>query len=90
MSVERPNVRHYNSEDVTRLKELVNEGCVVLQEIDDLNESFNDTVKAIAEELDIRPSQLKKAVKIAYKNTLNEERDKFEEVEDILQTVGKA
>ena len=85
----QPNVRHYNAQDKARLTDLINEGCVVFQEIDDLKNGFNDTIKALAEELDVKPSQLKKAVRIAYKNSLQEERDNFEEVEDILDTVGK-
>lgn len=86
----RPNVKHYNAEDTARLKKLVNEGCIVMQEIDDLNEGLNDTIKALAEEIDVKPSQLKKAIRIAHKNSLQEERDKFEEIEDILDVVGKS
>ena len=83
-----PNVRHYSADDVNRLKELLREGCVVKREVEDLNGGLNDTVKAIAEEMDIKPGVLKKAITVAYKNTLNDERDKFEELEDIITTLG--
>lgn len=83
-----PNVRHYSQDDINRLKELVREGCVVKQEVSDLNGGLNDTVKAIAEEMDIKPSILKKVIAVAYKRNLTEERDKFEEMEDILTTLG--
>lgn len=84
-----PNVKHYGADDVRRLKELVKEGCVVLQEIDDLKEGLSDTVKAIAEEIDVKPSQLNKVIKIAHKRSLQDERDAFEEIEDILETIGR-
>jgi hypothetical protein len=49
-----PNAtRIYTQEDIIRLKTLVNEGCEVLQEMDALKEGLNDTVKHIAEELNI-------------------------------------
>lgn len=85
---EKHHIRHYSEDDKARLKQLVQEGCVVRQEIDTLNEGLNDTVKAIAEELEIKPSMLKKVINTAYKRGLQEEREKFEELEDILTTLG--
>ena len=43
--------RTFNAEATVKLKQLVNEGISVLQEVDTLNEGLNDTIKAIAEEL---------------------------------------
>ena len=83
-----PNVRHYSADDVNRLKELVREGCVVKQEVKDLSDGLNDTIKAIAEEMNIKPSMLKKVITVAYKRNMSEERDKFEELEDIIDTLG--
>ena len=88
-TTQNPNVKHYSAEDVIRLKQLINEGCTVLQEMDDLKQGLSETVKAIAEEVGVKPSQLNKAIKIAHKASLQDERDKFEEVEDILETVGR-
>ena len=56
--------------------------------------SINDcaklfTVKHIAEELDIKPTVLNKAIKIAYKNSLSEERDAFDDMEMILDTIKR-
>jgi len=87
-SVKNPNVKHYSAEDVARLKKMVSEGVTVLQEIDDLRTSLNDTIKAIAEEVGVKASQLKKAVNIIRKRSLNDERAGFEEVEDIIVTLG--
>lgn len=85
---EQHHIRHYNDDDKNRIKALVQEGCVVKQEIETLNGGLNDTIKAIAEELDIKPSMLKKVINTAYKRNLHEEREKFEELEDILTTIG--
>jgi hypothetical protein len=76
-------------QDISRLRQLVTDGCQVFQEIEDLNEGLSETVKAIAEELDIKPAQLKKVIKIAFKATLADEREKFEELEDILSAIGR-
>lgn len=82
--------RTFNQEATTKLKQVVNEGISVLQEIEVLNSGLTDTVKAIAEELEIKPSILKKAIKTAYKQNLQSTNDDNEELNTILQTVGKA
>ena len=51
--------RVFSSEEKAKLTQLINEGLTVLQEVDDLNEGLNDTVKAIAEEMQIKPAVLK-------------------------------
>lgn len=82
--------RTFNQEAKIKLTQLVNEGMSVLQEIETLNEGLSDTVKAIAEELEIKPSILKKAIRTAHKQRLNEENEAHEELNTILTTVGKA
>ena len=81
--------RTFNAEATVKLKQLINEGISVLQEVETLNEGLNDTVKAIAEELEIKPSILKKAIKVAHKQRLNETNEENEELNTILETVGK-
>jgi transposase-like protein len=79
----------FNEEEKSRLKKLVQEGDQVLYELDALNEGLRDTVKAIAEEMDLKPSILMKAIKVAHKAKFTDERDNFDELETILETVGK-
>ena len=81
--------RTFNQEAKTKLTQLSNEGMSVLQEVETLNEGLNDTVKAIAEELEIKPSILKKAIRVAHKQRLNETNEENEELNTILETVGK-
>jgi DNA-binding MarR family transcriptional regulator len=81
--------RSFNGEAKIKLTQLINEGMSVLQEIEDLNAGLNDTVKAVAEELEIKPATLKKALKIAHKAKLGETNRDHDELNTILETVGK-
>ena len=81
--------RSFNEEERARLKRLIDEGSQVLYETDALKEGLSDTVKASAEEMDLKAATLNKAIKIAHKAKFSEERDKFDELETILEAVGK-
>lgn len=81
--------RSFNGDAKIKLTQLINEGMTVLQEIEDLNAGLNDTIKAVAEELEIKPATLKKAVKIAHKAKLGETNRDHDELNTILETVGK-
>ena len=78
-----------NEEEKAKLIQLVNEGCLVLQEVEDLKGGLRDTVRAIAEEMDVKPSVLNKAITVAHKAKLTEARADFEDMETILETVGR-
>ena len=81
--------RVFSTEDKAKLTQLVNEGITVMQEVDDLNDGLNDTIKAIAEEMQIKPTVLKKAVKTAYKADFAKHSEDLAALENILATVGK-
>ena len=81
--------RMFSSEQKAKLTQIINEGMTVMQEVEDLNAGLNDTIKSIAEEMEIKPAILKKAIKIAYKAKLGDENANNEELNTILQTVGK-
>ena len=81
--------RVFSSEEKAKLTQLVNEGLTVMQEVDDLNNGLNDTVKAVAEEMQIKPTVLKKAMRTAYKAEFEKVTDEYSELENILATVGK-
>ena len=83
------SVDNLSSEDKTKLTQLVEEGMQVLQEVDDLKGGLRDTIKSIADEMDIKPSVLNKAISLAHKAKLSEARQEFEDVEQVLTTVGK-
>jgi transposase-like protein len=79
----------FTGEQKTRLTRLINEGMQVMQEVETLNAGLSDTIKAVAEELEIKPSVLKKAVRLAHKAEFGKEKQNHELLETILETVGK-
>ena len=81
--------RTYGAEEKAKLERLVNEGVTVLQEIEDLNMGLKETVKAVAEELDIKPSMINKAIKIAQKGDWDRVADEFDDLETLVVTVDK-
>ncbi len=81
--------RMFSADQKAKLTQLINEGMQVMMEVETLTEGLNDTVKAIAEELEVKPGVLKKAIRIAHKSKLGETNAENEELNTILQTVGK-
>lgn len=79
----------FNGEQKIKLIQMINEGMQVMHEVETLNGGLNDTIKAVAEELEIKPAVLKKAIKIAHKAELGKTRQDHELLETILETVGK-
>ena len=76
--------RSYGPEEKRKLESLIKEGGTVLREIEDLQGSLKDTVKAVAEELQIKPAIINRAIKIAFKGNWQDHNEDFEELEAIL------
>lgn len=83
------SARMFSGEQKAKLTQIINEGMAVLQEVEDLTAGLNDTIKAVAEELEIKPAVLKKAIKIAQKAKLTDTNREHEDLNTILETVGK-
>ena len=81
--------RVFTAEQKAKLTQIINEGMQVMHEIETLNGGLSDTIKAIAEEMEIKPALLKKAIKIAHKASLGETNKDHDELNTILETVGK-
>ena len=81
--------RTFNGDAKIKLTQLFNEGMSTLHEIETLNGGLNDTIKAIGEELEIKPATLKKALKIAHKASLGQTNKDHDELNTLLETVGK-
>ena len=82
-------VRSFSSTEIAKLKQLMNEGIQVTGEVEALREGLKDTVKAISEEMDMKPATLNKAIRIAYKNEFAKVQDSYSAVEEVLQAVGR-
>jgi hypothetical protein len=83
------DTKSFNGEQKIKLTQIINEGMQVMHEIDTLQGGLSDTIKAIAEELEIKPAVLKKAIRVAHKAEFGKTKQDQELLETILETVGK-
>jgi len=81
--------RNFSAEQKAKLTQIINEGMQVMHEIETLNGGLSDTIKAVAEELDIKPNILNKAIRIAHKSEFGKDQQDHSLLENILTTVGK-
>jgi transposase-like protein len=80
--------RTYGPEEKAKLERLVREGVTVLQEVEDLQQGLKETVKAVAEEMDIKPSMINKAIKVAKNRDWEAHNSDFEDLEAIVTLLG--
>ena len=81
--------KSFNGDQKIKLTQIINEGMAVMHEIDTLQGGLTDTIRAIAEELEIKPAVLKKAIRVAHKAEFGKTKQDQELLETILETVGK-
>jgi len=78
--------RTFSSEERSKLKQLITEAISVTTEVETLTGGLNDTIAAVAEEMQLKPNLLKKAVKMAQKRDFDKARDELDIIESILQS----
>jgi hypothetical protein len=83
------DTKTFNGDQKIKLTQIINEGMAVMHEIDTLQGGLTDTIRAIAEELEIKPAVLKKAIRVAHKAEFGKTKQDQELLETILETVGK-
>lgn len=81
--------RTFTDAEKRKLSHLINEGMSVYGQIEVLQGGLTDTIKAIGEEMEIKPSILKKAIRTAYKASYQKTQEENSLLEDILESVGK-
>jgi len=81
--------RIFTLEQKNKLEQIISEGMKITYEIETLQGGLNDTIKAVAEEMEIKPNILKKAIKLAHKAEFVRVQQDHELLEYILTTVGK-
>jgi hypothetical protein len=79
----------YGPEEKAKLERLINEGQNILREVEDLKEGLRETVKAVAEELEVKPSVINKAITIAHKDNWREHEQAWNDIEMILGVTGR-
>lgn len=85
-TIQAPKV--FNGEEKQKLQQLIREGIQVMREVDSLREGLGDTVKALAEEFQVKPAVLKKAIRTAYKNDWDRTETDHVQLENILIATG--
>jgi len=78
-----------SANDRVRLRDFMDGAMRVFQETDDLKAGLKDTAKTIAEEFGWKPSVLMKAARVAYKASIEEEKNAFDMIEEILEVTGR-
>jgi transposase-like protein len=78
--------RTFSTEERNKLKQLITEAISVTTEVETLQGGLNDTIAAVAEEMNLKANLLKKAVKMAQKRDFDKARDELDIIESILQS----
>jgi predicted regulator of amino acid metabolism with ACT domain len=78
----------FGAPEQAKIKQIVSEGVTVMQEISDLQEGLNETIKAVAEELEVKPGVIKKAIRIAQKGQWDQVLSEFDDLESIVDISG--
>lgn len=81
--------RVFSTEAKNKLKQLIDEGMRTMNEVETLSSGLSETVKAVAEEIEVKPSILKKAIKLAFKASLTQTNKDHEDLNSILESVGR-
>jgi hypothetical protein len=66
----------------------MSESMSVMTEVEVLTGGLNDTISAIAEEMNIKPNLLKKAIKMAQKRDFDRAREDLDIIESILNSTN--
>ncbi len=74
----------------TKIKRFIDEALSTFQEIEDRKGALTDLGKTLAEELGIKPALLMKAARSAYKQTIEDDKENLDTVEEILVAAGRA
>ena len=82
-------VRNFNEAEKQKLIQIISQGSQVLGEVDDLRSGLRDTVKSIAEELELKPALINKAISIAHKGNYQNLSDDMDTLDSILTAAGK-
>ena len=82
-------VKNFNDSEKQKLIQIISQGSQVLGEVDDLRSGLRDTVKAVAEELELKPALINKAISIAHKDNYKNLQENMDLLDSILVAAGK-
>jgi hypothetical protein len=82
-------MRNLTAEEKAVLKHVIEEGMNVLEKVKEMKEGLREDVKAVAENLEVKPALINKAIRVAHKHNLGEVKNNISEIEEILTSIGK-
>jgi len=59
----------------------------LMADIDNSNEDIKEQCEQVKEIVDMKPADIKRIAKVLYKDSLEEEREKFETLEDMVNVL---
>lgn len=77
----------WGPDDLQKLKQTINAGADIKQEVKDLNESLNDLVKETSKELNIPPKIIRNAITRHFKGDLQDVNTDNQLLNDVLDAV---
>ena len=78
----------FNGDEKQKLTNVIRSGMQTMHEIKSLRDGLNDTVKALGEELELKPAIIRRAIKTAFKNEWDKEEDEHIQLENVLIATG--
>jgi transposase-like protein len=88
------NNANYSPADKARIQNLINSGIDAMRDIATLREGLKDTVAAVSEELEIEKKTLNRAIRAAYRKSINNQnviedaQEELDAVELLLAAAG--
>ena len=84
-----------SDENRSKLRELIDQGVQITNDIKNLKEGLSETIAAVSEEMEIPKNLINKAIKVAVKmgenrDELEEGREELDSVEEILMAIGRS
>ena len=82
------NSKHFTPDEIKKLKSVINSCVVTMQHQFDLAEHMKEIVQDAAQDLDIKPQQIKDAARVLFKQNLDQIRSKQDAIETLLEAAG--
>ena len=73
-----------------KIKSFIDQALTTFQEVEDRKGALSDLGKVLAEELGIKPALLMKAARSVYKQTLEDDKEAIDTIEELLVAAGRA
>lgn len=73
-----------------KLDYLMKHGATELDKIKQIRENLNEDIKAFAEEIDVKPKHVRKAVRIAHNANFQDHQEDYDVVQTLLEATGRS